>query len=327
MVRMALAAALGVVAMVGVAQAETKDCGKCKDIPLLSRYPGSFLVGQEQRAFDEVSLPAGPTIETPDYKRVFSKTEDLEGRVDKLFYHGPKGRSALEVYANYQEALTAAGFETLYSCKGETPDGCGKSFGYAYNNINPVPGGSMEAGQGIPDLDKPRYTLARLKRAEGDVYLGIVTGDLKFRDVAAVLITVVETKPMEKGLVTIDAAALSKALVATGKIALYGVYFDTDSAVVKPESKEQLDQVAALLKAEPALKLLVTGHTDSTGDFAHNMKLSGERAAAVVAALVANYGIDPARLTSAGLGSTSPVAPNDTAEGKAKNRRVELVRQ
>ncbi|PWR20080.1 OmpA family protein [Zavarzinia compransoris] len=320
--------ALGVVATAGgAALAETTDCGKCKDIPLLSRYPGSFLVGQEQRAFDEVSLPAGPTIETPDFKRVFSKTQDLEGRVDKLFYHGPKGRSGLEVYANYQEALAKAGFETLYSCKGDTDDGCGKNFGYAYNNVNPVPGGSMEAGQGIPDLDKPRYTLARLRRPEGDVYLGIAAGDLKFRDVAGILITVVETKPMDRGLVTVDAAALSKALVADGKIALYGVYFDVDSAVVKPESKDQLDQVAALLKSDPALKLLVTGHTDSTGDFAHNMKLSADRAASVVAALVGTYGIEAARLTSAGLGSTSPVAPNDTEEGRGRNRRVELVRQ
>ena len=110
-------------------------------------------------------------------------------------------------------------------------------------------------------------------------------------------------------------------------MALYGVHFDTDGAVIKPDSKAQLDEVAALLAAQPDLKLYVTGHTDSTGSFDHNMQLSAARAAAVVESLVSTYGIDPARLAPAGLGPTSPVAANETEDGKAKNRRVEIVRQ
>lgn len=320
---LALAGFLAVVAPAGAQEAE--DCETCKDLPLLSRYPGSFLVGQEHREFDEVTVPTGPYAEQPDFTQAFASTRSFEGKVDKLFYHGPKGRSALEVYANYQEALTKAGFEVLFTCKGE--DGCGKNFSYGFETANPLPTGNIVAQQGIPDAERPRYLLARLKRDTGDVYVAMLAADLVQRDNSGVFITLVETKPMQTGMVVVDVSALDRALKDEGKVILYGVYFDFDSAVVKPESKPQLDQIAELLRKEPALKLLITGHTDNKGDFAYNMKLSTERAAAVVAALVSGYGIDPSRLSSAGLGSTSPVAPNDTEEGRAKNRRVELVRQ
>jgi outer membrane protein OmpA-like peptidoglycan-associated protein len=317
------AAFLGLAAPALAQQAE--DCETCKDLPLLSRYPGSFLVGQEHREFDEVTVATGKYVETPEFTRVFETTRTFEGKVDKLFYHGPKGRSALEVYANYQEALGKAGFEILFSCKGE--DGCGKNFSLGFEQANPLPAGTIVAAQGIPDAERPRYMLGRLKRDTGDIYVSLFAADLVQRDNAGIFITLIETKPMQTGMVVVDVSALDRALKDEGKVILYGVYFDFDSAVVKPESKAQLDQIAELLRKEPALKLLITGHTDNKGDFAYNMKLSTDRAAAVVAALVAGYGIDPSRLSSAGLGSTSPVASNDTEEGQAKNRRVELVRQ
>jgi outer membrane protein OmpA-like peptidoglycan-associated protein len=309
----------------GALAQEAADCETCQDIPLLARYPGSFLVGAEARAFDEVTLPAGAYAETPEYTYEFPDKRTFEGRIDKLFYHGPTGRSALEIYANYADALAAAGFETLYACKGD--DDCGKNFTLGFTDIDPLPAGSITAAQGVPDAERPRYGLMRLARPEGDVYLALYAADLVQRDSAGIVVTVVETKPMDQGMVTIDAGALGRAVLDEGKVALYGVFFDTDSAVVKPESKDQLDQVAALLAAEPDLRVYVTGHTDSTGGFEHNMRLSADRAAAVVAALVGTYGVDPVRLASAGLGPTSPVASNDTEEGKAKNRRVELVRQ
>jgi OOP family OmpA-OmpF porin len=113
-------------------------------------------------------------------------------------------------------------------------------------------------------------------------------------------------------------------LSRTGKIDIYGIYFDLDKANLKPESKGTLDEVAKLLKADPSLKLEVAGHTDNTGSAAHNMQLSSERATAVVNALVGNYGIDRVRLQAKGYGDSKPVAPNDTEGNRAKNRRVEL---
>ena len=312
--------------LAAIAQAqEAVDCDDCQDIPLVDRYPGAALVGAETKAFDEVTLPTGRYVETPAFTYEFPEKRTFEGKIDKLFYHGPKGRSGLEVYANYADALAAAGFETVFACKGD--EECGKNFTLGFTDLNPLPAGNITAAQGVPDAERPRYALLHLPRAEGDVYLALYVADLVQRETSGVVITVVETKPMDTGLVTIDADALGKAMLAEGKVALYGVHFDTDSAVIKPDSKAQLDEVAALLAAQPDLKLYVTGHTDSTGSFDHNMQLSAARAAAVVEFLVSTYGVDPARLAPAGLGPTSPVAANETEEGKAKNRRVEIVRQ
>jgi outer membrane protein OmpA-like peptidoglycan-associated protein len=117
---------------------------------------------------------------------------------------------------------------------------------------------------------------------------------------------------------------LAQTLAATGKVDVYGILFDFDKADIKPASKPTLDEIGKLLKDDPALKLEVAGHTDSTGAAAHNLVLSQRRAAAVVTALVRGYGIAPNRLIAKGYGDTKPVASNAAEEGKAKNRRVEL---
>ncbi|HVR95703.1 MAG TPA: OmpA family protein, partial [Thermoanaerobaculia bacterium] len=118
---------------------------------------------------------------------------------------------------------------------------------------------------------------------------------------------------------------MSKDLQEMGRTRVYGINFDTDSAVIKDESKSTLDRIAALLKADTDLKLTVEGHTDATASAEHNKQLSEKRAAAVKAYLEA-AGIEGARLKAVGLGATKPVASNDTAIGRAQNRRVELVR-
>jgi outer membrane protein OmpA-like peptidoglycan-associated protein len=111
-----------------------------------------------------------------------------------------------------------------------------------------------------------------------------------------------------------------------GRVRLYGINFDSDSDVIREESKPTLDQVAAMLKANADLKLTIEGHTDSTATPEHNQDLSTRRANAVKQYLV-TAGIDAARLDAAGLGATTPVASNDTALGRAANRRVELVKK
>lgn len=124
-----------------------------------------------------------------------------------------------------------------------------------------------------------------------------------------------------------DAAAMGGDLAATGHVAVYGIYFDTGKAEVKPESKPALAEIAKLLGATPALNLKVVGHTDMTGGLETNLKLSQARAEAVVQALVGQHGIAASRLKGHGVGPLAPVASNDTEEGKAKNRRVELVKE
>jgi outer membrane protein OmpA-like peptidoglycan-associated protein len=110
-----------------------------------------------------------------------------------------------------------------------------------------------------------------------------------------------------------------------GRVALYGILFDTDQATIKTESRPALQEIAKLLQQEPNLNLHVVGHTDNTGTFEHNLDLSKRRAAAVKAALTKAFGIATGRLTPNGVASLAPVATNTTEEGRAKNRRVELV--
>jgi outer membrane protein OmpA-like peptidoglycan-associated protein len=110
-------------------------------------------------------------------------------------------------------------------------------------------------------------------------------------------------------------------------VALYGIYFDSAKAEVKPESQPALTEIAKLLGSNPKLKLHVVGHTDSTGEVAKNIELSRARAKAVALALTTKYSVPAWRLRAEGVGPLSPVASNADEGGRAKNRRVELVEQ
>ncbi|CAN5280048.1 hypothetical protein BH20GEM2_BH20GEM2_13650 [soil metagenome] len=115
-------------------------------------------------------------------------------------------------------------------------------------------------------------------------------------------------------------------LMSDGRVATRGILFDTGSDRIQPESTPTLKQIGEMLKQHSALRLAIEGHTDAVGDDAANQALSEKRAAAVKQHLVANYGVDAARLEAKGMGESKPMASNDTAEGKQQNRRVELVR-
>lgn len=138
-------------------------------------------------------------------------------------------------------------------------------------------------------------------------------------------LTVVESQPMRQD-VTADAAAMGKDLAAAGKTIIQGVTFDTGSAVIKPESEAALSEMAKLMKGTPGLKAYVVGHTDNVGTLEANLKLSADRAGALVKALLGR-GIAAGRLKSAGVGPYSPIASNRDEKGRAQNRRVELVEQ
>ena len=125
--------------------------------------------------------------------------------------------------------------------------------------------------------------------------------------------------------VAMDAAQMGDALSQTGEVAIYGIYFDTGKSDLKPESDAALAEIAKLLASKPALKVYIVGHTDMVGDAASNVKLSLARAQSVVAALTGKYSIAASRLIPWGAGPYAPVASNRTEEGRAKNRRVELV--
>lgn len=136
----------------------------------------------------------------------------------------------------------------------------------------------------------------------------------------------VKEAPMRQDVV-MTAREIGDAIQAEGKVSFYGIYFDTDKAVVKPESAPTLSSIADYLKQNPATKVYVVGHTDNTGSYAKNLTLSRDRANAVVNELLAKYSVNKNQLIAEGVSSLSPIAPNTTEDGKAKNRRVEIVLQ
>jgi OOP family OmpA-OmpF porin len=136
--------------------------------------------------------------------------------------------------------------------------------------------------------------------------------------------TIVERQVMQQE-VTMDAAGMANSIANTGSVAIYGINFDTASSVIKPDSEPAIDEIAKLLTGNPALKVGIVGHTDMVGDAAMNIKLSQARAQSVITDLVSRHGITAARLVAFGAGPWAPLATNKTDDGRAKNRRVELV--
>lgn len=269
--------------------------------PLVPAYPGSSVEqAAEVSAFDEFDMPTGPN---EDGK--MSKSEHLEGKLTTFAYRNPDDRSTLEIFRNYESGLKDAGFATLFTCKGEQ---CGgqvgiKGLGY------------------LPYSEDARYLAAKLVRPEGDVYVAMHVETISTK------VVVVEVKPMDTGLVKISADALNEDLDHVGHVAVYEILFDTGKADLKPASDGALKEIAALMAKSPTLKLYVVGHTDNVGALAQNLDLSKRRAQAVTAALTTTYKVAPARLQSDGVGPLAPVASNDNEAGRAKNRRVELVKQ
>lgn len=137
-------------------------------------------------------------------------------------------------------------------------------------------------------------------------------------------VTVVEREGMKQSLGFLDASAMKKAIDAGGRVALY-INFDIDKATLRPDAQPTVAEIHKLLNGDPGLKLSIEGHTDNTGTAAHNQELSAARARSVLGALV-GLGVDPARLQSKGFGQDKPLADNATEDGRAKNRRVELVK-
>jgi OmpA-OmpF porin, OOP family len=302
--------AIGVWLGTSVSSGWAADRAGCQDHPVISRYEGAQLSDCKTTDFSEYQLLIKPITE--ERSREARKTADnslkLEGRLTRLSYDAPKDRSSLEVARNIQSALVSAGAELLFQCAN---DSCSPSNG---SNL-------VMALLGRVSLET-RYVAAKFKRAQSDVYVAaLVTG----RDPPArVIYEIVEVKAMQTGLVTVDAAVMQRTLASEGRQALYGITFDTNDATIKADSQPQLDEIAKLLKAQAQLAVYVVGHTDNVGTLEANLDLSQRRAQAVVAALV-KAGVPAARLTPKGVAQLSPVALNSADEGRAKNRRVEIV--
>jgi len=297
------------------------DVEGSSDHPMVSRYEGSEIKEYDFREFDQYEILLGKVTRAPGEPNNLKaeKSETLEGKVTKISYYLPEDRSTLEVFRNYENALKDAGFEVLYTCSDKECGG--RDFNHEVVEYNSMFGDNY--------YDQ-RYLAAKLTRPEGDVYVSLytvknTTGGGKDRNHIYTQVGVIEVAPMEEGMVTVDADAMAKEIFETGSIAIYGIYFDFDKADIKPESTATIKEIATLLEENPDLKLYIVGHTDNKGSLDYNIDLSRKRAGAVVDVLVKEYGIESSRVTPEGLGFLAPVASNKTEEGRAKNRRVQLV--
>ena len=139
-----------------------------------------------------------------------------------------------------------------------------------------------------------------------------------------VQVDVIEAKPMQEKMVTVSATEMEQQISDTGRVALYGIFFDFNKAEIKAESEPTLEEIVKLMRGNAALRVLIVGHTDNVGSFEPNKALSQKRAEAVLSAL-SGKGIEAKRMLSAGVSYAAPLATNATEEGRARNRRVELV--
>ncbi|MBU1188324.1 MAG: OmpA family protein [Gammaproteobacteria bacterium] len=301
------------------------DADNCADHPAITRYPGSVIEWCKTDNYLPYSIPVGPVT---GY-RAISEWVETEGRVTRNFYSLKDDRTHPEVWKNYQEALLAAGFEII--AEGMLPErnvsseiGGGSWLGVYYTK-NPFgkPGAVGKLVSGTSSSGGTGVVFGKKQRADDTIYV-LVSLEQHSKDEVATLITVVETKAAESGLVIANAEAMGKDIEELGRTVLDGLMFEHDKAILMPASKGALDEIASYLNANDK-RFFVVGHTDSVGTFAYNDKLSTDRAMAVRTALIQDYAIAPDRLEAHGVGPLVPVFSNASDGGKAKNRRVELV--
>jgi outer membrane protein OmpA-like peptidoglycan-associated protein len=265
------------VLMGGFAFAQQDKKG-CKDHPLFTRMPGTYIYDCKSSEFDAREWPDPDTQGKTNVK--------VEGKYYFNYYEPQKGfegkRSDLQVQRNYQNAMKKIG-GSVYEHRGNS------------------------------------YMKLSKDGKEIWAYVTVYRGDI-------IKIEIIEKESMKQE-VTADAKFMAEGISSTGHVAIYGIYFDFNKSDIKQESEPALQEISKLLSSNPNLKVFIVGHTDNVGGIDYNMKLSQARADAVVKALTTKYKVNPQRLKAYGIGQLAPVAPNKTDDGRAKNRRVELVEQ
>jgi outer membrane protein OmpA-like peptidoglycan-associated protein len=267
---------IALLAVTFTASAQQKDDPKCKDHPLFTRMPDSWIHNCTEKEFDSFQFLVGE-----------GKKIAVEGRLWKLSYYpqatAQSKPSELQILRNFENAAKKVGGTVVFATKN-------------------------------------RETLKILKDGK-EIWV-----DVTAEFTGKYGLVIVQREAMTQD-VTANAAFFADGLKAAGHVVVDGIFFDTGKSDLKPESDAALAEIAALLTEDPSLKLYVVGHTDNVGGLESNLKLSQDRAAAVVAALTAKHGIAAARLRPFGAGPHCPVASNDQEQGRAQNRRVELVKQ
>ncbi|HMS26010.1 MAG TPA: OmpA family protein [Burkholderiaceae bacterium] len=320
------------------AQSGGSDLAGAKDHPLIKRYANSGIVLYDTKRFDSVEFQTSTFAKfnlTTRQREFVAAPIVAEGERTRIWYEAPGDVTSLEVFRNYVNELQASGFTILYDSSKDRQAGRWNGFlnVFGFGGTRLATSRSEFVMYGA--AQKNVYTLTAKRDKDGQTtytQLTVVQWDNENRIYKAqrgvyAALDIVDVAAMKQNMITVSASEMSKAMTSTGRVALYGILFDTGKAELKPESKPALEEIAKLLKAENNLKLRVVGHTDNQGGLDSNISLSKRRAESVNAALASQYGIASSRLSAFGVADLAPVATNATEEGRAKNRRVELVPQ
>ena len=232
-------------------------------------------------------------FEAHDFVDPVTKEEvSVEGRLYSYYYYLKDEfsgqKSMVQIARNYSNAIEKIGGVSLM----DNPNGSGNSW------------------MKVTRKDKEIWASIEQDHWEGETYY----------------LFILEKEAMKQEVVA-NAKVMAEGISSTGHIAVYGIYFNFNKSDLKPESEPALEEIAKLLTGNPDLKVFIVGHTDNAGSVDYNMKLSRSRADSVVKALTTKYKVNPDNLKAYGVGQLAPVAPNTSEEGRAKNRRVELVEQ
>jgi outer membrane protein OmpA-like peptidoglycan-associated protein len=311
---------------------DKKDARGSKDHPLISRFPDTFIQSYFHSDFDEFFIATGPItpeILTAQGKTALPPKKSFEGEKTVITYQANNNDiSALAVYKNFEKAFMENGFEKVFACKSATQ--CGDKFvRQMYWYGDPTRQGQNK-NLSAPNILSPRYAYyywSGIAKVEGGNYviaLLVAQRGGGSKPVKLVL-DVNKVDTLDLGKVTVDLKGMSNDINKKGKVVLDGIYFDTDKATLTQDSLSTIAIIADYLKQNNSQEFFVVGHTDSQGSLAHNNKLSKARAQAVIDALVSKHAVNSNRLSSFGIGPISPATSNHTKEGRAKNRRVELV--
>ena len=319
---------LSLVALLALALAgRAADLPGSQDPAGVKRYTGSEIIGYRAPKFDEFLLPLGPptALDPPAY----AKSLKTEGLLSRYTYLAPPNRTPAELFRNYQLEFQRLGLITLYQ-KGAGERGWfGPTLGQTADED--------QLGQILAyNESQERVLVAKSKDAKPVYYYIFVTSykdgviptalqESVSKDRSLAELIVIAPEALQQNMTLLNAAEMSKALADAGKVAIYGINFDTDKDTLRPDSEPALKEIGKLLAASPGLKLHVVGHTDDQGKPDYNLDLSRRRALAVTRALMSGSGIAANRLDSFGCGPYAPVASNGSEEGRTKNRRVELV--
>ncbi|MEL7191734.1 MAG: OmpA family protein [Bacteroidota bacterium] len=283
-----------------------QDYKGSSDHPLMSRYQGSTIISYAQSNFESYPLFQDAYVNQQPVM--------VEGAFTSINYRAPKGRTPLEVHRNYEQALETKGFEQVLRLRNTD------TWGFPdYIKVSGLPDEHRRGTTGT--ASESHYTAYQ----KGGISVAIYTSSY-YGEATHTLVDIVENEEMEGEMVEVDADLIREKIMNEGRIALYGIYFDTGEATLQETSAQTLYEIVRFLQDNPSIQLYVVGHTDMTGGLASNVTLSQDRATAVVQYLT-DQGIAYERLTPKGVGPLAPVDSNETEKGRAKNRRVELVLQ